>query len=80
MVVAVQDTGRGIDPEHMDRLFEPFFTTKRDGSGLGLAISYGIVKDQGGEIRVESQLGKGTEFRVELPAGNGANRKRHGSG
>ncbi|MFQ5945654.1 MAG: GAF domain-containing protein [Anaerolineae bacterium] len=76
VVVAVQDTGRGIDPEHMDRLFEPFFTTKRDGSGLGLAISYGIVKDQGGEIRVESQLGKGTEFRVELRAGNGAGKNR----
>jgi two-component system NtrC family sensor kinase len=69
--VAVRDTGKGIPREHLTRIFEPFFTTKgqggRSGSGLGLAISYGIVQRHGGRILVESELGKGTEFRVLLP-------------
>ncbi|HJZ88972.1 MAG TPA: ATP-binding protein, partial [Polyangia bacterium] len=69
--VTVRDSGKGIPREHLSRIFEPFFTTKsqggRSGSGLGLAISYGIVQRHGGRITVESEEGKGTEFRVQLP-------------
>jgi signal transduction histidine kinase len=69
--VAVQDTGRGIPPDHLGRIFEPFFTTKalgaKGGTGLGLSISYGIVERHGGRIHVDSEVGKGTEFRVVLP-------------
>lgn len=63
------DTGVGIPPEHLNRVFESFFTTKHDGkgTGLGLPISYDIVKKFGGNIEVESQLGKGSTFRVSLP-------------
>ena len=65
----VSDTGKGIPPENMDKLFEPFFTTKGVGvgSGLGLAICRTIVTEFGGEISVESEVGKGTCFTVRLP-------------
>jgi PAS domain S-box-containing protein len=68
----VRDTGRGIAPEHLDRLFEPFFSTKgtERNSGLGLAISQSIVEGYGGSIVVESQLGEGTRFTVRLPVGS----------
>ena len=68
-VIDVQDRGCGIDPAHLPRLFEPFFTTKAvgQGAGLGLAICYGIVRDHGGCIEVESTLGSGSTFRVRLP-------------
>lgn len=65
--ITVQDRGDGIPPANMDRLFTPFFTTKARGTGLGLAVSYGIVQDHGGEIRVESEPGKGARFCVSLP-------------
>ena len=69
--VVVRDTGKGIPRENLGRIFEPFFTTKgqggRSGSGLGLAISYGIIERHGGRIQVDSEVGKGTEFRVVLP-------------
>ena len=67
--VEVEDTGLGIEPEHLPRLFEPFFTTKPAGrgSGLGLAVVQGIVADHGGEITVDSEPGRGTTFRVRLP-------------
>jgi two-component system, NtrC family, sensor kinase len=65
--VTVTDNGPGIDPKLLDKLFTPFFTTKEEGTGLGLAISYGIVRDHGGEIRVQSEQGKGTTFTVSLP-------------
>ncbi|MDD3311624.1 ATP-binding protein [Pseudodesulfovibrio sp.] len=68
--VEVADTGSGISPEDQDKVFEPFFTTKEagQGMGLGLAITYGIVKDYGGDIRIQSELGQGTVFHVEFPA------------
>jgi len=65
--VTVQDQGCGITPEQMEKLFTPFFTTKARGTGLGLAVSYGIVRDHGGEIRVESSPEAGATFSVVLP-------------
>jgi two-component system NtrC family sensor kinase len=67
--VEISDTGAGMSPEVMERLFEPFFTTKMrgKGTGLGLSISREIVKKHGGEIKVESQPGKGSKFTVILP-------------
>jgi signal transduction histidine kinase len=67
---AVEDTGHGIAPEHMDKLFTPFFTTKEQGKGvgLGLAVSYGIIERHGGKIEVKSEVGKGSTFTVRLPA------------
>jgi signal transduction histidine kinase len=67
--ISFEDNGKGIFPEHIDRVFDPFFTTKDigQGSGLGLAVSYGIIKDHGGEIRAESEPGKFTRLVIELP-------------
>jgi signal transduction histidine kinase len=66
--LAVEDTGRGIAPEEMNRLFDPFFTTKgARGTGLGLAVSWGIVEGHGGSITVASAPGAGTCFTVHLP-------------
>jgi signal transduction histidine kinase/CheY-like chemotaxis protein len=71
VAIEVSDTGRGISPEHLPRLFEPFFTTKAPGhgTGLGLWVCHEIVKELDGEIVVESQIGKGSTFRVLLPVG-----------
>jgi PAS domain S-box-containing protein len=68
--IEVEDTGSGIDEEDREKIFEPFFTTKEagQGMGLGLAITYGIVKDYGGEIRIRSEKGKGSVFRMQFPA------------
>ena len=66
VVVSVSDTGEGIAPSLVNHIFEPFVTTKSHGTGLGLAICHGIVTRLGGTIGVESVLGKGTTFRVEL--------------
>jgi two-component system NtrC family sensor kinase len=69
VLVEVEDQGCGIPEGHLSRIFEPFFTTKPigRGQGLGLAISYGIVRDQGGSISVDSKVGEGSIFRVDLP-------------
>lgn len=70
VVVEVSDSGLGIAKENLSRIFEPFFTTKPKGKGTGLGLSmvYGIIKNHGGEIEVNSQVGKGTTFRIFLPA------------
>ncbi len=70
VALRISDTGSGIPSDLLNRIFEPFFTTKPvgKGTGLGLTISYDIVKKNGGEIVVESELGKGTSFIITLPA------------
>ena len=75
---AVEDTGSGIQPENLTRIFEPFFSTKRigAGSGLGLSICRNIINEFGGDIQVESELGKGTRFVIRLPIWTEANALR----
>jgi two-component system NtrC family sensor kinase len=73
--IVVQDTGNGIEREHLHRIYDPFFTTKamplegqRKGTGLGLAVTYGIMQEHSGKIHVESEIGLGTTFRLEFPS------------
>jgi len=67
--VVISDTGCGIAKEDMENIFDPFFTTKEEekGVGLGLSVVYGIIAKHNGTITVESELGKGSTFRVQLP-------------
>jgi PAS domain S-box-containing protein len=73
--LSVSDTGCGVDPEILDKIFDPYFTTKPQGkgTGLGLAVVYGIVREHGGNIDVESLPGEGTTFNVYLPLHNDPN-------
>lgn len=67
--ISIKDSGVGIEKDNLEKIFDPFYTTKPigEGTGLGLSISYGIVKSHGGYIEVESQVGQGTTFVIELP-------------
>ena len=77
--ITVKDTGKGIAPEYLPHIFDPFFSTKGEGgTGLGLSVSYGIIKNHGGEIRVESKVGVGTTFTVELPIHHLAKERTNG--
>jgi two-component system, NtrC family, sensor kinase len=69
--IVFEDNGIGIAPEIIDHVFDPFFTTKDvgEGAGLGLAVTYGIIKEHGGEITVESEPGRFTRFLIHLPEG-----------
>lgn len=73
LVLRIRDHGTGIQPEHLAKVFDPFFTTKDvdKGTGLGLAISHGIVERHRGRIEVESEVGRGTTFRIVLPLAAG---------
>jgi signal transduction histidine kinase len=74
--VEIRDTGAGIAPKHLERIFDPFFTTKPlgDGTGLGLSICKGIIEKLGGSIRVESVVGRGSSFIIELPVASAEER------
>ena len=74
VIVRVQDSGKGIERDHLHRIYDPFFTTKtkpqegeHKGTGLGLAVSYGIMQEHAGKIQVESEPGVGTTFQLEFP-------------
>jgi PAS domain S-box-containing protein len=70
--ISIADTGIGIPAENVGSIFDPYFSTKQKGSGLGLATSHSIIKNHGGFVTVESQLGHGTTFHVNLPAAGAA--------
>ena len=67
--VSVKDNGNGIPVKVLDKIFQPFFTTKPtgQGTGLGLSLAYDIIKAHGGDIKVETKEGEGSEFRLYLP-------------
>lgn len=66
--ISIMDEGVGIQEEYLLKIFDPFFTTKQNGNGLGLATSYSIIRNHGGHLSVESEIGKGTIFNIFLPA------------
>ncbi|HEY8270220.1 MAG TPA: ATP-binding protein, partial [Pseudobdellovibrionaceae bacterium] len=74
--VSIQDSGKGMKADVLEKIFDPFFTTKGigQGTGLGLSISYGILQSHGGEIQVRSEVGVGTEFTIIIPTYPPANR------
>jgi two-component system NtrC family sensor kinase len=67
--ISIQDSGKGMTAETIEKIFDPFFTTKGvgQGTGLGLSISYGIIQNHGGDIQVRSEVGVGTEFIITMP-------------
>jgi signal transduction histidine kinase len=69
VAIEISDSGYGIEKKNLSRIFDPFFTTKPtgEGTGLGLSVSYGIIKNHGGDIAVESEVDKGTTFTITLP-------------
>jgi signal transduction histidine kinase len=69
VVIMVEDSGPGIDPDHMDRVFDAFFTTKSHGMGLGLAICQSIVESHDGRLRASRRIPHGSVFHVQLPGG-----------
>lgn len=71
LLITVSDEGSGIPREHLGKIFDPYFTTKQKGSGLGLAATYSIIRKHDGHITAWSELGKGTVFRIYLPASQG---------
>lgn len=72
VLITVSDTGHGIDPKQMDRIFDPYFTTQNFGekTGMGLAVVHGIIHEHGGKVRVDSEIGIGTRFKIYLPVFN----------
>ena len=73
VIISISDTGIGMNDEVRSRIFDPFFTTKgQAGMGLGLSVSYGIVMRHGGTVEVESEVGRGTNFRIRFPVATGA--------
>ena len=66
-IITIEDTGTGIDEEHLSKIFEPYFTTKASGTGLGLTVVYKVIKEHRGDIFVASEPGKGTVFTIKLP-------------
>jgi diguanylate cyclase (GGDEF)-like protein len=75
--IFIQDTGRGIHPEHLSKIFNPFFTTKGEGTGMGLSICHRIITEHGGQIYVQSELGRGTIFHIHLPLQQGLKDRLH---
>ncbi len=71
--IVISDTGRGIAPEELENIFVPFFTTKTQGTGLGLPICRQLLEQHGGTIHVESRVGSGSTFTIELPVVSGQN-------
>ncbi len=67
VLLAFQDSGPGIPPDHLTKIFDPFFTTKEKGTGLGLSVVYGVVERHGGKIELTTELGKGTRVMLRLP-------------
>jgi signal transduction histidine kinase len=76
--IEIRDTGVGIPEENLDHIFDPFFTSKDEGSGLGLSISHQIVQEHGGYVTVESKLGTGTSFFINLPVGKPVRQANNG--
>lgn len=72
----MSDSGKGIAPEHIQRIYDPFFTTKaaQKGTGLGLSVTYGIIQEHGGSIEVSNKAGGGARFHLELPVSRAAAR------
>ena len=82
VAVSLTDTGSGIAPDKLTQIFEPFFTTKEVGKGTGLGLSqvYGFAKQSGGDIAVESEVGRGTTFTLYLPQVEKQGRRRTSEG